>query len=624
MRHGFPLKITRGFVLWDLSKDRSPPHCYQVWKVATTVCRRRQHTSKAMATEAVLNDNAQVDKGDNARLSSFVGAIAIADLVKTTLGPKGMDKILQSMGSRDGGISVTNDGATILRAIHVDNAAAKVLVNIAKTQASALTPQTLLVVRRLTALIVAERICHQHTICISCRVTFALSIFRLQDDEVGDGTTSVTVLCGELLREAEQLVNQRLHPQTIIQGWRLATAIARKVLAASAEDNSQDEAKFREDLTNIAKTTLSSKLLTHEKDRFANLAVNAVLRLKGSGNLDYIQIIKKPGGSLKESYLEEGFILNKKIGVGQPKVIENAKILIANTAMDTDKIKIYGSRVRVAEIEEAEKQKMRNKCKKIIDHGVNVFVNRQLIYNFPEQIFAEAGVMAIEHADFEGVERLAAVTGGATASTFDHPELAVLGECEKIEEVMIGEDTLIRFSGCKAGEACTIVLRGARWHVLDEAERSLHDALCVLTQTVKETRTVPGGGCTEVAMAAAIDAEVPNTSGKKALAMEAYARALRQLPNIIADNGGYDGSELISSLRAAHAKGEKASTSSTSGLDMQQGIVGDMNKLGVREAYKSKLQVLISAAEAAEMILRVDDIINGFSTASAPLETVIE
>ncbi|CAM9976567.1 unnamed protein product, partial [Ectocarpus fasciculatus] len=297
--------------------------------------------------QAVLNDNAQVDKGDNARLSSFVGAIAIADLVKTTLGPKGMDKILQSMGSRDGGISVTNDGATILRAIHVDNAAAKV-----------------------------DNKCSR----------FFFSFVCLQDDEVGDGTTSVTVLCGELLREAEKLVNQRLHPQTIIQGWRLATAAARRVLAASAEDNGKDDAKFREDLYNIAKPTLSSKLLTHEKDRFADLAVNAVLRLKGSGNLDYIQIIKMPGGSLKESYLEEGFILDKKIGVGQPKVVENAKILIANTAMDTDKIKIYGSRVRVAEIEEAEKDKMRKKCKKIVDHGINVFVNRQLIYNFPEQV----------------------------------------------------------------------------------------------------------------------------------------------------------------------------------------------------------------------------------------------
>ncbi|KAG5182620.1 chaperonin Cpn60/TCP-1 family [Tribonema minus] len=517
-----------------------------------------------MATEAVLNEQAQVDKGDNARLSSFVGAIAIADLVKTTLGPKGMDKILQSMGSRDGSVSVTNDGATILRAIHVDNAAAKVLVDIAKTQ----------------------------------------------DDEVGDGTTSVTVLCGELLREAEQLVNARLHPQTIIQGWRLATAIARKVLVEAAEDNAADAAAFRADLMNIARTTLSSKLVTHEKHHFAELAVDAVLRLKGSGNLDYIQIIKKPGGSLRESYLEEGFILDKKIGVGQPRRIENAKILVANTSMDTDKIKIYGSRVRVdsmakvAEIEEAEREKMRKKCKNIIDHGVNVFVNRQLIYNFPEQIFAEAGVMAIEHADFEGVERLAAVTGAAIASTFEHPELAVLGECKVIEEVMIGEDSLIRFSGCKAGEACTIVLRGASEHVLDEAERSLHDALCVLTQTIKETRTVPGGGCMEVAMAQAIDAEVPSTAGKRALAMEAYARALRQLPTIIADNGGYDSSELVTQLRAAHAAGQ-----TTAGLDMYQGKIADMNDLGVRESYKSKLQVLVSAAEAAEMILRVDDII---------------
>jgi len=511
-----------------------------------------------------LNDMAQVDKGDNARLSSFVGAIAIADLVKTTLGPKGMDKILQSIGSRDGKVSVTNDGATILKSIHVDNPAAKILVDIAKTQ----------------------------------------------DDEVGDGTTSVTVFCGELLRGAEELVNARIHPQTIIQGWRIATSIARKVLEDAAEDNSTDPVAFRKDLMDIAKTTLSSKLLTHEKDHFSELAVDAVLRLKGSGNLDYIQLIKKPGGSLKDSYLEEGFILDKKIGIGQPRRIENAKILVANTSMDTDKIKIYGSRVRVdslgkvAEIEEAEKDKMRAKCKRIIDHGINVFVNRQLIYNFPEQIFSESGVMAIEHADFEGVERLAAVTGGAIASTFEHPEMAQLGECDLIEEIMIGEDSLIRFSGCKAGEACTIVLRGASSHVLDEAERSMHDALCVLTQTVKDTRTVPGGGSMEIAMAQAVDAKVPSTAGKKTLAMEAYSRALRQIPTIIADNGGYDSSELITQLRAAHTAGQ-----STAGLDMYNGKVADMKVLGVRESYKSKLQVLISAAEAAEMILRVDDII---------------
>ena len=503
-------------------------------------------------------------KGENARMSSFVGAIAVADLVKSTLGPKGMDKILQSVSSPDGSISVTNDGATILRSIHIDNAAAKVLVDISK----------------------------------------------VQDEEVGDGTTSVAVLTGEMLRQAESLFDQRLHPQTIVAGWRLAKNIALDALKGCAVDNASDPAAFRQDLINIAMTTLSSKLVHHQKRHFAELAVEAVLRLKGSGNLEHIQMIKKPGGQLKDSYLEEGFILDKKIGVGQPKRIENAKILIANTSLDTDKIKIYGARVRVdslakvSAIEDAEKDKMRNKCKKILDHGINVFINRQLIYNFPEQIFTSAGIMSIEHADFEGIENLSAVLGGEIASTFDNPELTTLGTCDVIEEIIIGEDSLIRFSGCKTGEACTIVLRGASNHVLDEAERSLHDALCVLTRTITETKTIPGGGCTEVLMAQAIDREVENVPGKKALAMEAYARALRALPSIVADNGGYDSSELVSQLRAAHASGK-----STWGLDMYNGTVDDMIKLGVREALKSKLQVVTSASEAAEMILRVDDII---------------
>jgi T-complex protein 1 subunit beta len=313
---------------------------------------------------------------------------------------------------------------------------------------------------------------------------------------------------------------------------------------------------------------------------------------------------------LQDSYLEEGFILNKKIGVGQPKRIENARILIANTAMDTDKIKIFGSRVRVdsmakvAEIELAEKEKMRAKVNKIVSHGINCFVNRQLIYNYPEQLFGEAGVMAIEHADFDGVERLAAVTGGEIVSTFDHPELVRVGECALIEEIMIGEERMIRFSGVKAGDACTIVLRGSSSHLLDEAERSLHDALAVLAETVKESRVSFGGGCSEMLMAHAVDEEAKQTPGKKQLAMEAFARALRQLPTIIADNAGLDSSELIAKVRAAHTAGDNRA-----GIDIRSGTVGNMVELGIMEALKLKRQVLLSAAEAAEMILRVDDII---------------
>ncbi|XP_077121379.1 T-complex protein 1 subunit beta isoform X5 [Ranitomeya variabilis] len=519
--------------------------------------------SLSLAPVNIFRAGADEERAETARLSSFIGAIAIGDLVKSTLGPKGMDKILLSSG-RDSNVTVTNDGATILKSIGIDNPAAQVLVDMSK----------------------------------------------VQDDEVGDGTTSVTVLAAELLREAELLIAKKIHPQTIISGWRLATQVAREALLNAALDHGNDKEKFEADLLNIARTTLSSKLLTHHKDHFAKLAVEAVLRLKGSGNLEAIHIIKKLGGSLTESYLDEGFLLDKKIGVNQPKRIENAKILIANTGMDTDKIKVFGSRVRVdstakvAEIELAEKEKMKEKVERILKHGINCFINRQLIYNYPEQLFASAGVMAIEHADFVGVERLALVTGGEITSTFDHPELVKLGTCKLIEEVMIGEDKLIHFSGVAMGEACTIVLRGATQQILDEAERSLHDALCVLSQTVKDTRTVFGGGCSEMLMAHAVAELANRTPGKESVAIESFAKALQMLPTIIADNAGYDSADLVSQLRAAHSEGK-----ATYGLDMRNGIIGDMEEVGITESFQVKRQVLLSAAEAAEVILRVDNII---------------
>lgn len=512
----------------------------------------------------IMKSEAEEERSETARLSSFIGAIALGELVRSTLGPRGMDKILVAMGRSEGQIEVTNDGATILRNIGVDNPAAKILVDISKTQ----------------------------------------------DDEVGDGTTSVVVLASELLREAEKLVAMKIHPQTIIAGYRRATDVAREALTKSAQDNSANPEKFREDLLKIAKTTLSSKILAQHKDFFSNLAVDAVLRLKGSGNLDAIQIIKKQGGTLGDSFLDEGFILEKKIGVNQPKRIENAKILIANTPMDTDKIKVFGSKIsvestaKVAELEIAEKEKMKTKVQKILKHDINVFINRQLIYNYPEQLFADAGVMAIEHADFDGIERLALVTGGEITSTFDNPELVKLGKCDLIEECIIGEDRMIRLSGVQLGEACTIVLRGATNQILDEADRSLHDALCVLTQTVKETRTVYGGGCSETLMAKAVMDAAVHVAGKEALAMESFARSLLMIPTIIADNAGYDSAQLVSELRAAHAEGK-----TTFGLSMDEGIVDCMNQVGITESYQVKRQVMLSASEAAEMILRVDDII---------------
>merc|ERR1719167_2174077 len=475
-----------------------------------------------------------------------------------------MDKILWGMGNGSGTVEVTNDGATILRSVGVDNPAAKVLVEMS----------------------------------------------RVQDSEVGDGTTSVTVLASELIREAEKLIDMRIHPQTIISGWRQAAKVAREALEKSAVDHSNDEALFREDLMNIARTTLSSKILCQHKDFFSKLAVDAVLRLKGSGSLDAIQIIRIQGGSLDESFLDEGFLLNKKPGVRQPKRIENAKILIANTPMDTDKIKVFGSRVRVesvakvAELEVAEKKKMKDKVEMICKHDINVFINRQLIYNYPEQLFANKGVMAIEHADFDGIERLALVTGGEIVSTFGNPEMVKIGKCDLIEQVQIGEETLLKFSGVPLGEACSIVLRGATEQIIGEADRSIHDALCVLTSTVKEPRILYGGGCSEMIMAQAVDELSKTTPGKEANAMEGFANALRQLPSIIAENGGYDSAQLVAELKALHATGQN-----TMGLDMYQGKVGDMTELGITESFMVKRQVLTQAAEAAEMILRVDDVL---------------
>jgi len=339
--------------------------------------------------------------------------------------------------------------------------------------------------------------------------------------------------------------------------------------------------------------------------------VNAVLKLRGSTNLDQIQIIKKTGGTLRDSYLDpDGFLLDKKIGVGCPKRMTNCKVIVANTSMDTDKVKIYGSKIKVdsvskvAEIEAAEKAKMNAKVDRILAHGCNVFCNRQLIYNLPEQRLADAGVMSIEHADFDGTERLALVLDADIVSTFDTPEQVKLGECELIEEVMVGEDKLIRFSGCPNSQASTIVIRGANSHVVEEAHRSLHDALCVLSQTVKSTSVLPGGGATEMLMAQAVEEASKKVSGKHVLAMEAYARALRNMPMHIADNAGYDSQDLVAKLRAKHYEGHH-----TWGLEMNSGTIGDMTEFGICEAYKVKAQVVLSSSEAAEMILRVDDIV---------------
>ena len=386
-------------------------------------------------------------------------------------------------------------------------------------------------------------------------------------------------------------------------------------------DNGSDEAAFRNELMQIAMTTLSSKLVYHEKEYFAGLAVDAVLRLKGSGNLDHIHVLKKPGGSMRDSYLADGFIIDKRAR-RRPAAPHRERQDLARQHVDgaraphADKIKVYvarRSRVRVdslskvAEIEEAERDKMRNKCQKIIDHGVNVFINRQLIYNFPEEIMTQGGLMTIEHADFEGIERLAMVTGGEIASTFDHPELTVLGECKLIEEIMIGEDRLLAFLGLQVqrrvhARAARRVGARARGGRAVDARRAL--ACSRAPSPIRAPSAA--AGAPRCSWRRRSTRRCPTRPARRRSRWRRSVRArCASCRASSRTTAAMTRRSSVTQLRAAHAAGQ-----STAGLDMYKRH--HRRHEGARrggESFKSKLQVLISASEAAEMILRVDDII---------------
>eukprot|EP00746_Dinoflagellata_sp_MGD_P156983 gnl/MRDRNA2_/MRDRNA2_86055_c0_seq1.p1 gnl/MRDRNA2_/MRDRNA2_86055_c0~~gnl/MRDRNA2_/MRDRNA2_86055_c0_seq1.p1 ORF type:complete len:551 (-),score=54.13 gnl/MRDRNA2_/MRDRNA2_86055_c0_seq1:911-2563(-) len=490
---------------------------------------------------------------------SLLGAITTAELVRSTLGPKGMDKLLESKGTEE--ITITNDGATVLKSILIENPIAKILVDIS----------------------------------------------MIQDDAIGDGTTSVVVLAGELLKESEKLFEQKMHTLTILEGFRKSYEIAQQKLETIVIKRSDNPLQFRKDLVELASTTLASKIIAQDTTHFAVLAVEAVLRLRGSKDLDMIQLLKKKGGSLRDSFIDEGFILDKKMGIGQPSHVKNAAVLLANTSMDGDRIKISGAKVisdttiGIAEIETAEKDRIKEKCNKIISHGINCFINRQLIYDYPEQLFTNEHVISIEHADFDGIERLSKVLNCDIVSTFERPDQVKIGHCKLIEEVHIGTDSVIHFSGVEKGEACTIVLRGGSSQVLDEAERSMHDTICVLIATVEDFRITYGGGYPEMKMGRAIDLAAAGTPGKQSLAMQSYAKSLRQIPAIIADNAGMDSSEILTALCSAHEQPD-----CKIGFDAVRCELGTVENRGIIESCKVKEKVLQAAQEATECILRID------------------
>mmetsp|Transcript_28393 Transcript_28393/g.67798 ORF Transcript_28393/g.67798 Transcript_28393/m.67798 type:complete len:501 (+) Transcript_28393:1-1503(+) len=482
----------------------------------------------------------------------------IVEFLQTSLGPKGMDKLLID---KNGNIKITNDGATILKSVKYDSIASIILRDV-------------------------------------CNV---------QDDEIGDGTTSICCLIKELVFEAQKLLNRGLHLQTIIKGYRIAANLALKIIDKNCFCNSKNIRSFLADLLDIARTSLNSKIIFSNREYFSRIALKAILNLKGSMDINRIQMIKKPGGTLKDSFIEDGFILEKKIGIGQIKRIIGAKILIANTSLDFDKIKIHNAKIKVkslsklAQIEVREQKKILDKCRKIISHGINVLINRQLIYNYPERFLNDNGVLTIEHADFDGIERLALVTGAEIVSTFDEPSKVKLGKCKVVEEIMVGKETMIRFSGCYNKGTSTIVLRGSNEQITSEAERSLHDALCVLVQSIQTPSFVYGGGCMDAKIIVGLEKYCETIEAKESLVIRAFSTSIKNLIKIIYENAGLDSNDKLLSLIDCH-KNE----GSDACLDVHSEKILSAQKVGLIECSKLKIHTILSAVETAEMILRID------------------
>ncbi|ADM12178.1 T complex protein 1 subunit beta [Encephalitozoon intestinalis ATCC 50506] len=485
------------------------------------------------------------EKGDDAKRTILAGTDIVGDILKTTLGPKGMLKMLKGQS-----VHVTNDGAFILKNLMIDSPSARILINSSTGQ----------------------------------------------DWEEGDGTTSVAILASLLVKEASKL---EMHPTKILKGYRMAQARCSEVLKRISFNPS------KEDLVKLARTTLCSKVLKYDLEKFCNICVNAIENLGGRNDLNLVQVIKC-SGKLEDSYLDDGFLLKKDVRIEE---VNDPKILIANTSMDQDKIKIFGAKINVSsvgeleEMEKVEKGKIQEKVERISQNGINMFINRQLIYDYPLQLLKIKGIQAIEHADFDGVERLSNVLGGKILSTFDSMDETCYGTCKNVKNVYIGNERAIKFSGVKSG-ASTIVLCGSSKEMLDEAERSVHDALCVLSKIKQDPRVVYGGGSSEMAMAVDLNTYAMEVPGIESEAILAFSNALQQIPKILADNGGYDGEGIRASLRAEHNSGK-----TSYGVNVRSGSVGCMKESGVVDSFRIKHRVVTAASEAAQMIIKCDAIV---------------
>jgi len=518
----------------------------------------------------ILKEGAQRTTGRDAQRNNILAAKVVAETVKTTLGPRGMDKMLVSS---IGDAIITNDGATIMKELDVQHPAAKMLVEVAKTQ----------------------------------------------DNEVGDGTTTAVVLTGELLEKAEKLLDKEVHPTVIVEGYKKASEKAKEILSSLAESIEPSDANT---LRKIATTAMGTKGVSSAKDYLAKIAVDAALQVKETRDgkprvdIDLVKVLKKHGKSLEETELVKGIVIDKEIAHSQmPKRIENAKIALLNAKLEIEKTE-FDAKINIdrpdqmkAFLDEEERM-LKEMVDKIAESGANFVFCEKSIDDIALHFLSKRGIAAIKNMSSSDMEKVAKATGAKIVASVKDLTSTSLGEAKTIEETKIGDDKLVYVRDAKNPLAVTIVIRGGTEHVVDEAERSIHDSLCVVRDAIEDGKIVAGGGATEAETSKQLREYAVKVGGREQLAIEAFSDSLESVPLALAENAGLDPIDILVELRAKH----QTPADRWYGVNVFSGKIEDTKALNVLEPVRVKLQVVKSATEAASMILRIDDVVSAKGT----------
>jgi thermosome len=522
----------------------------------------------------ILKEGTTRSRGKEAQRNNIMAARVIGEVLKTTLGPRGMDKMLiDSLGD----ITITNDGATILKEMDVEHPAAKMMIEIAKTQ----------------------------------------------DDMVGDGTTTAVVLASELLKKAEDLLDQNIHPIILVAGYRKAAQKAIEIIAKNAVDIDIENQKM---LMKVALTSMGSKAVGGAKEHFAEIAIEAVKQIAHKhddtmiADIDNIQLVKKTGKSLIETQLVRGIIVDKEvINPGMPKKIENAKIALLDLALEIEKTEMTAE-IRIHEPNQMkafldqEDNTFKEMVTKIKASGADVVFCQKGIDDIVQHYLSKEGIMAARRVKESDMEKLARATGGKVSANLNDLTTADLGFAGLVEERKISDDTMIFVEKCKDPHSVAILIRAGLERMVDEAERVIIDALSVISDVTENNKIVAGGGAIEIEIAKELRNYSTKVGGRQQLAVEAFADAIEVIPRTLAENGGLEPIDILIELRQVHDK----ESGKHIGINVFTGKLQNSIENGVIEPIVVKEQAIKSAAESAAMILRVDDVITGKSPKGSP------